>query len=280
MSNKKVVVFNAGKYTKNLPKASENSSFFISLEFSFFSFILFIMNIILTKNLSDILTKNFYPTPLRCSVIFDRDNPLTILLTETYCKILWDQCEYKEVTKENTKEIKDYLLSLQKWSLVILVQSTNFRLSDFRIRLELFHRWIDVLEHNHLAYIKEYEWERFFASLTYRTPQYKKMFAEVCAGISEKAGATITMRNGESLVFWPLEAPRLNSGDYTDSEYRWGTFPIGEIFSEAIDLESVNGTMQIFGYPRDDFQMEFTQPFNVFVKKMKGDFWWYLSGMI
>ncbi len=52
------------------------------------------------------------------------------------------------------------------------MQSTSFRLSDFRIRLELFHRGIDVLEHNHLGYIPEEQFETFIDSLEYHTPEY------------------------------------------------------------------------------------------------------------
>jgi hypothetical protein len=68
--------------------------------------------------------------------------------------------------------IKNELISLPKGSIAVLIQSTNFRLSTFRIRLELFHRGIHVIEHNHLAYIPEEQFETFIHSLEYRTPEY------------------------------------------------------------------------------------------------------------
>lgn len=55
---------------------------------------------------------------------------------------------------------------------MILVQSTNFRLSTFRIRLELFHLGIHVVEFNHLAYIQEDEFDTFTSSLSYQTDEY------------------------------------------------------------------------------------------------------------
>ena len=71
--------------------------------------------------------------------------------------------------------IKNDLISLPKGSIVILVQSTNFRLSTFRIRLELFNRGIHVVEFNHLAYIPEEEFLIFEESLMYRTTEYVRL---------------------------------------------------------------------------------------------------------
>ncbi len=68
--------------------------------------------------------------------------------------------------------LKNELISLPAGSIVILIQSTNFRLSTFRIRLELFHLGIHVVEFNHLAYILESEFATFATSLSYNTPEY------------------------------------------------------------------------------------------------------------
>lgn len=71
--------------------------------------------------------------------------------------------------------LKNELISLPAGSIVILVQSTNFRLSTFRIRLELFHLGIHVVEFNHLAYIQTSEFDTFADSLVYRTPEYVRI---------------------------------------------------------------------------------------------------------
>ena len=99
------------------------------------------------------------------------------------------------------ESIKNSLTSLPKNSIVILVQSTNFRLSTFRIRLELFHRDIHVVEHNHLAYIKESEFDTFIDSLVYRTDEYVRLEQEFTR-LSERASDTrIISSNGSVLTF-------------------------------------------------------------------------------
>lgn len=73
------------------------------------------------------------------------------------------------------ESIKNELITLPQGAIVILVQSTNFRLSTFRIRLELFHRGIHVVEHNHLAYIPESQFDTFIDALVYRTDEYVRL---------------------------------------------------------------------------------------------------------
>ncbi|MGH8855181.1 MAG: hypothetical protein ACREWI_12995, partial [Telluria sp.] len=51
---------------------------------------------------------------------------------------------------------------------------------------------------------------------------------------------------GETLTFAsPLEPAKLNIGDYSDMNNVGGQFPIGEVFTEALDLEAVNGRVQV-----------------------------------
>ena len=164
------------------------------------------------------------------------------------------------------ESIKSELLSLPPGSIVILSQSTNFRLSTFRIRLELFHRGVHVVEFNHLAYIPENEIDTFTASLAYRTDEYVRMEN----AMREKIGSTEITRiqsvNGEFLTFGPLEKIRGNTGDYSQVENKWGTFPIGEIFTEAIDLSSVSGKCLIESFPREDFSVEHCTPFELVIE--------------
>jgi hypothetical protein len=81
------------------------------------------------------------------------------------------------------------------------VQSTNFRLSTFRIRLELFHRGIHVVEFNHLAYIPESEFKTFTSSLEYHTPEYVRL-QNIIGSYTEKAENTrVQSVNGDILTF-------------------------------------------------------------------------------
>lgn len=99
------------------------------------------------------------------------------------------------------ESIKNELISLPKDSIVILVQSTNFRLSTFRIRLELFHRGIHVVEHNHLAYIPESQFDTFIDSLVYRTDEYVRL-ENVFTNLVKNATSTrVQSVNGNILSF-------------------------------------------------------------------------------
>ncbi|GAB0174712.1 MAG: hypothetical protein HHAS10_05910 [Candidatus Altimarinota bacterium] len=163
--------------------------------------------------------------------------------------------------------IKNELTSLPKNSIVILVQSTNFRLSTFRIRLELFHRGVHVIEHNHLAYIKESEIHTFAQSLIYRSDEYIRLEQEF-SKLSKNANQTkIVSSNGSILTFGALENIRGNTGDYTGIENKGGTFPIGETFTEAIHLEEVNGKCLIDTYPNEDFSINICDPFELTIEK-------------
>ncbi len=167
------------------------------------------------------------------------------------------------------ESIKNELITLPKGSIVILVQSTNFRLSTFRIRLELFHRGIHVVEHNHLAYIPEDQFPTFCQSLSYRTDEYVRIQNIFAESMKNTKITRIQSVNGNVLEFWLLENIRGNTGDYTECENKGGTFPIWEIFTEAIDLEHVNGKCLIDTYPREDFSIEICEPFELVVEKWR-----------
>jgi aminopeptidase len=164
------------------------------------------------------------------------------------------------------ESIKSELLSLPEGSIVILVQSTNFRLSTFRIRLELFHRGVHVVEFNHLAYIKDAEISTFSDSLIYRTSEYVRMENALRKKIQEAKNTRIQSVNGEFLTFWSLENIRGNTGDYTQTINKGGTFPIGEVFTEAVNLSSVSGRCLIESFPREDFSVEHCVPFELIIE--------------
>jgi aminopeptidase len=180
-------------------------------------------------------------------------------------QVEWGTQVVVEVDPE-IESIKNALISLPAWSIVILAQSTNFRLSTFRIRLELFHRGIHVVEFNHLAYLSEQEIDTFTQCLAYHTPEYVHIhnaFIEL-----EKTASTTRIQsvNGEFLTFWPVEKVRGNTWDYVWMENKWWTYPIWELFTEAIDLSDVHGRCLIEAFPREDFSVEHCEPFEIVVE--------------
>lgn len=162
--------------------------------------------------------------------------------------------------------IKEELIFLPPWSIVLLVQSTNFRISTFRIRLELFNRGIQVIEHNHLAYIPEEQFPTFEDSLTYRTDEYVRLQKEFARRMEVALNTRIQSVNWDILTFWAVEKIRGNTGDYSDVENKWGTFPIGEVFTEAKVLDSVNGIIWVETFPNEDFSINVCDPFPLYIE--------------
>ncbi|MBC7498859.1 hypothetical protein H7170_04420 [Candidatus Gracilibacteria bacterium] len=167
--------------------------------------------------------------------------------------------------------LKNELMSLPAGSIVILVQSTNFRLSTFRIRLELFHLGIHVVEFNHLAYIQKNEFTTFANSLSYQTDEYVRQEGVLRTLIEENNAKGGNMRiqsvNGEFLTFGSLENIRGNTGDYTGTVNKGGTFPLGEVFTESVELDSLNGRCLIESYPREDFSVDHCTPFELVIER-------------
>ncbi|MBP6981217.1 hypothetical protein KBB25_00360 [Candidatus Gracilibacteria bacterium] len=274
----------------------------------------------LSQSAHDTLYKNMEWTNEQIYLLYDRESPLAILLSDAYRSILpsgsidrefisppqplyrgglinpdnpYAKSQNRVMTNHNLEEnkktgldhhetvenivteevdpqvelIKDALLSLPKGSIVVLIQSTNFRLSTFRIRLELFHRGVHVVEYNHLAYIPESEHTTFANSLTYRTPEYVSLQNQFSSLLKDAQKICIHTVNGEILEFGSVEKIRGNTGDYTGIENKGGTFPLGEVFTEAVDLESVSGKIYIDTFPREDFSIAIVEPFLLTVER-------------
>lgn len=84
----------------------------------------------------DIINKNIGPISGKYLLIYDTQSTLAKLLRSGYEEVLPEPFESINF-EEMGENFKSSLISLPKDSLVILIQSTNFRITDFRIRLEL-----------------------------------------------------------------------------------------------------------------------------------------------
>ena len=201
-------------------------------------------------------------------LVYDLNSNLSRELSEWYIKNLErnndaELINFDEVSKE---DLKTKLLWLSEDSTVILVQSTNFRIDDFRIRLILKQNWVWCIEHNHLSYIKDDQIENYADSIEYKTPYYLwlanrlKLFLECSTEIQIQ-----TKDNSILNIVWWVEEVKTNTWDYS-GKYRWGTFPIWEVFTEAKDFSKVNGSFSVYAYPDENFQVQFVKPFRVDVK--------------
>jgi len=230
-----------------------------------------------TKN---ILENNLKINDLRYShksvvLVYDLDSKLSTEVSAWYRDYLEERANTECINFNSVEKeiLKEKLLWLEEGSTVILVQSSNFRLDDFRIRLNLHNKGIWCLEHNHLKYIKDDQIETYADALEYRFPFYQKI-GDRLKNLSDQADSMkIICQDGSilNITGW-FEDMKQNIWDYESKipgvkKNRWSTFPVGEVFTESRIFENVNGELSLYAFPNDDMQVEFCEPFKVRISK-------------
>lgn len=220
------------------------------------------------KHLHDILTLAVeHAAPHAAVVVSDARCELAVTLTAAYRCCLPDATfiDFDALTPD---AVLAAFAPLQAGDLVILVQSTNFRLEAFRIRVELFKRGLKVIEHPHLSRMPGPEALYYIESLAYDPAYYRGVGYALKARI-DSARRGVVDSGGAQLVFdSPFEAAKLNIGDYSEMNNVGGQFPIGEVFTEAQDLEAVNGKVRIFVFGDTAFRVnQPAQPITLVISK-------------
>ena len=178
-------------------------------------------------------------------VVFDTRCDLARALTEGYRRNM-PNATFVDFDTVGPDEVLSAFRQMKASSLVVLVQSTNFRLEAFRIRVELFKLGLKVIEHVHLSRMPGAQGEHYIESLAY-DPAYYRGTGRALKALIDKAGSgTVYSGSANPLVFAsPFESAKLNIGDYSEMNNVGGQFPIGEVFTEAQDLEAVNGEVRV-----------------------------------
>lgn len=197
-----------------------------------------------TTHLEQVLRVAFEHEDQAALVVYDQASPLARVLTQAYQRLLPNAC-FLPFEAEHTDPVQSALEKAAAGELVILIQSTSFRLSAFRIRVELFQRGIKVLEHPHLARMRADEEEFYVDSLAY-DPDYYRVVGPALKGLIDQARECVIDSDG-ALLHYPagLEAAKLNVGDYREMNNVGGQYPIGEVFTESRDLEAVHGELRV-----------------------------------
>lgn len=221
-----------------------------------------------TKNVGDIVRTAIEHKPSeRALVVYDTRYGLTNILTEAYRTVLPNArfLDFDSVTKE---EIISAFDEMRPNDLVVLIQSSNFLLDAFRIRLHLFNKKLKVIEHLHLYRNTEAVWDIYINSLEYDPTWLRNVGPKLKVKL-ERAHEIRIESDGVSLVVaGGVETPKLNIGDYTGMENIGGTFPIGEVFTEAKDFSKMNGSFMIYGFAdTTTFTIDMYKPFRVDVKE-------------
>lgn len=220
------------------------------------------------QNIRDILHHVFLHTnKQKALIVYDTQSRLSCLLTAAYRAQLpeatcldFETCDPDTILKELAKLAAD--------DLAILIQSTSFRLSKFRIRIELFQRKIKVIEHPHLARMQEAEVQIYIDSLAYDPDYYRPLGQKLKRHISEASAIKLIGEKTCLHYEGPFLTPKLNIGDYSEMKNIGGQFPIGEVFTEAADLEQVQGTVSIFAFGDTQFAVHVPErPFTAVIEK-------------
>lgn len=215
------------------------------------------------KNICDTVTVALEHTEThKALVIYDTHNELTKILTEAYRNVLPDAVflDFDSLDKESIIAACD---ALSPRDLVVLIQTTDFRLNEFRIRIHLFQRKLKVIDHLHLYRNTPDSWETYINALAYDEDWYRvvgprlKTKIEHSDAFSFESGDTILNLTGG------LEVPKLNIGDYTSMENKGGTFPIGEVFTEAQDFSRMHGSLMIYAFAGSDYNITMHDPFRI-----------------
>ena len=198
-----------------------------------------------TAHLRDVLAIALEHGPeRRALVVFDGRTGLSRALVEAYRRNLPEAVfiDFDSVTPDTVlAAFKDYTAG----DLVVLVQSTNFRLDGFRLRVELFKLGLKVIEHVHLSRMPGTQGDHYIEALAY-DPQYFRGVGHALKARIDVARRAEVHGGDAVLVFdSPLESAKLNVGDYSAMNNVGGQFPIGEVFTEAQDLEAVSGRAQV-----------------------------------
>ncbi len=187
-------------------------------------------------------------------VIYDEKASLTRLLTSAYCKIL-PQATLLNFDQMEAGKILKILETLSKGTLIILIQSTSFRLNAFRLRVELFNRGMKVIEHPHLGRVHENESATYIESLAYDRDYYQHMGPALKQRLDQ--AEEVSLLSGPYTLTYQghLEPAKLNIGDYSGLKNIGGQFPIGEVFTELCDLTKLNGKISLFAFGDRNFSV-------------------------
>ncbi len=198
-------------------------------------------------------------------VIFDTQAPLARILVEAYRAALPTNATFVDFDTVTPDAVRAMIDACRPSDVVILVQSTNFRLDEFRLRIELFKRDLKTIEHLHLLRMSEDQFATYIESLAYDSSYYRGLGAAIKTRLDTAQRVVVSCAGTELIYEGGLEEAKLNVGDYSQMKNVGGTFPIGEVFTEARDLATTHGEAMIFGFAGDDHCVRFFQPFKVTV---------------
>ena len=221
-------------------------------------------------HLRDILALAIMYSPdKKAIVVSDTKSSLAVTLTEAYKRCLPD-ATFIDFYSSTPEDVLATLMALQPSDLVVLIQSTSFRLNAFRLRVELFSQLLKVIEHPHLSRMDDVESMYYIESLAYDPVYYRGVGNALKSRIDQAASGVVDSGDEQLIFSAPFESAKLNVGDYTGMKNIGGQFPIGEVFTEAKDLDTVNGRVRIFAFGDTTFSVnKVDKPITLVINKSR-----------
>ena len=222
---------------------------------------------LLAKHIRDILGLAIQHDPSRNRglVVYDRDSSLSRAL-ETAYRLALPGATFLDFAEAGAAGTRAAIEALSPGDFVALVQSQNFRLDDFRVRIELFKRGLTTVEHGHLARLPEEQESTYVDSLAYDPGYYLPLGARLKARLDHAESATVVCEGTRLEYRTGFEPAKLNVGDYRGMANVGGTFPIGEVFTEPADLLKVDGEAMVCSYSGLDHLLQRCAPFRIHIE--------------
>lgn len=203
-------------------------------------------------------------------LVYDTDSILSSLISDWYIENLkaYSNAEIILYSSIKSDDLREKLLSLEEWRAVIMVESTNFRLEEFRIRINLQKRKVANIEHNHLVYIKEHETKTYLEAISYQSPYFQKVSDWLKSKVENWNTMKVISANWATMILeWWFEEMKQNTWNFPLNNRYW-TLPMWENFSEVKDFSKVFWELYIRAYPLEDLQVRICEtPFKVSVKE-------------
>ncbi len=227
----------------------------------------------LSSNLQGMLSGQFHVThATHVCVIYDTDSPLAKLITQGYRDALASHPKEKQSFLDfnafTHEQLMEKTSAFSPSDFVALVQSTSFRVSVYRWRLELFALKLKVAEHMRLSYMPEEQFSTYIRCIKNDSPYFVRATQKLAALFKKSKHIKVECMQGSVVeINSPMEEPVSNTGEFSEKESNvGGGIPFGEIFSEPKDISKWEGEVEVFAFPGEDHKMVFTKPFKLKIK--------------
>lgn len=216
-----------------------------------------------TQNIGNMVTLALmHDDSHKALVIYDTENELTEILTEAYRRVL-PNANFLDFASLSKEQIIAEFDALAAKDLVVLIQTSDFRLNEFRIRIHLFQKKLKVIDHQHLYRNDPDSWQTYINALAYDPSWYRTIGPKLKETLQDAKSLRFDSADHSLVISSGFEIPKLNIGDYEGMENVGGTFPIGEVFTEGKDLTQMNGSMFVYAFAGTDFHINMHEPFRV-----------------